>query len=118
MLITGRRRCASAKTSTTCAQPDGDRDAGLGIASNAAIFSLFNGLFLRPFPLLLIACVNIAALMLVRGSARAREIAIRTAVGASGSRIVVQLMSDSLSARGTASGRDQRLSENGSLSPR
>jgi len=97
---------AQAEASVIAAQlrqryPVENKDTGarvIGLRDDLSVRSrlLLQALAAAAFCVLLIACMNLASLLLARGLERRRELAVRTAMGAGRERVVRQLMTEHL----------------------
>jgi putative ABC transport system permease protein len=96
--------------------PDSNRDIGLRLTNlqEAWTGNYRDSLLMLQVVVglvLLIACGNVASLLLARGSARRTELSVRGALGASGARIARQLLTESLLLAGVAGALGVLLAE-------
>jgi len=100
-LTAARSQMKSIASQLEIEYPDADRHWGVNVVPMAeqvsgslrpALLVLFGAVFF----VLLIACANLSGLLLARAGAREREIAVRSAIGASPWRITRQLLIESM----------------------
>ena len=101
-LASARSELSTIAQSLSAIYPTTNRDAGIVIQSFNDRFTgsqtrlVFRSLLGAVAFLLLIACANVANLLLARAVSRSREVSIRTALGASRWRVIRQLLIESL----------------------